>query len=751
MSDGTGTRGASPAARHGERGGADQLDALLRPRSVVVVGASSDPVKRGHQVIPALREAGFRGRIDLVNPKGGAILGLPVAPSLAELAAPADLALVCTPATTVPEIIEECGEHGVRGAVVLATGFGETGSDGRALEARLRDAVHRSGVRVIGPNTSGILNMTEGLNLIGARDVRAGSIALLVQSGNVALALMTEITERTSAGISVCVGVGNETDVGFHEVLDWLGRDPATRAVLMYADGFRAPRAVLETAARVTRDKPVVLLDAGRTRAGAVAARSHTGALAAPHDVLAAGLVQAGIAEVRRSDELLPVGLALATQEAAAGGGVAILSDGGGHGVVATDALIEGGARLARLSAGTETRLREILGPRAAVENPVDVGGPADTDPEVFARVAETLAADPDVAVLLVIGLFGGYHIRFDAGLEEAERRAARGMVEAARQAGKGLLLHSMYALRRSSPLRVLEEEGVPVVVSLDAACSASVALLRRARWRDAASWPPVADEALGAESPGFGGREARAGGSKAAAKRASTVAAARVASAAAGEGRTALTEPEARQLLAGFGVPLAEAELCATGDEAAAAAERYGRPVAVKVVAPGVLHKTETGGVVLGVAGAVAARQAFEAIRERTPEIEGVLVSPMLPAPAAEVLIGVRRDPALGPVLTLGAGGVAVELLHDAVHRVLPVRGEEVRTMARELKTSALLFGHRGRRPADLGALEEVAAALVACLKGVPAVTEIEVNPLFVYPEGAWAVDARVLLEGES
>ena len=709
-----------------------ELDALLRPRSVVVVGASSDPGKRGYQVIPALREAGFRGEVQLVNPRGGEILGLPVATSIAALPSPADLALVCTPAPSVPGILEACAERGVRGAVVLATGFGETGEDGVALEARLRDVVRRTGVRVIGPNTSGILNMTEGLNLIGARDVRAGSVALLLQSGNVALQLMTEITERSSAGISACVGVGNETDVGFHEVLDWLGRDPHTGVVLMYADAFREPRAVLETASRVTRSKPVVLLGAGRTRAGATAARSHTGALSGPHEVLAAGLAQAGITEVRRSDELLPVGLALATQAAAAEGGVAILSDGGGHGVVASDALIESGARLAGLSEATRAKLREVLGPRAAVGNPVDVGGPADADPTVFARVAGALASDPDVAAILVIGLFGGYHIRFDPALEEAEREAARGIAAAAREARKAIVVHSMYALRRSSPIRTLEAEGVPVIASLDAACTAATELVRRAAER--APWPPPV--ALGS------------GAVTSAAVAAEAVRAAREAAAA---GRTALTEPEARRLLSAFGVPLVEAEMCGSADEAAEAAGRFGGAVAVKVVARDVLHKTEAGGVVLDARGPDAAREAFEAIRRRTPGLEGVLVSPMLPEPVAEVLIGARRDPGLGPVLTLGAGGVAVELLHDVAHRVLPVGPGVVSAMARALRTSALLLGHRGTPPADLAALEAVAAGVARCLEAVPEITDVEVNPLFLYRDGARAVDARVLLEGDT
>jgi len=715
-------------------GGASGLDALLRPRSVAVVGASSDPTKRGHQVIPALREAGFTGDISLVNPRGGEILGLPVARSVQELEAPADLALVCTPASTVPSLLQACAARGIRGAVVLGTGFRESGEEGAVLERRVAEVARSTGVRVIGPNTSGILNMTWGLNLIGARGVRAGSLALLLQSGNVALQLMTEISERSSAGISVCVGVGNETDVGFHEVLEWLGRDEATRAVLIYADAFREPRKVLETAARVTLDKPVVLLGAGRTRAGRTAARSHTGALSGPHDVLAAGLAQAGVAEVRRSDELLPVALALAGQPVAAPGRVAVLSDGGGHGVLASDALLESGTELADLAPATRNRLREILGPRAAVGNPVDVGGPADSDPLVFGRVARVLLADPAVGALLVIGLFGGYHIRFEPGLEEVERRAAAEMAGAARESGKPLVLHSMYALRRSSPLRALEAEGVPVIGSLEAACAAVTALVGRRDRGSLPAWPPEPGTGHGTGGTTESPRPAGAGG-----------AAIRAASSGG-----ALTEPEARELLESFGVPLAEVELCRTAEEAAAAAERVGGPVAVKSVARDVLHKTDAGGVRLDVVGAAAAREAYRAMAGVIPSLEGVLVGPMLPTPAAELLVGARRDPGLGPVLTLGAGGVAAEVLRDVVHRVLPVGPGEVVRMARELRTAELLLGHRGAPAADLEALERAVLAVARVLLEVPGVAEVEVNPLFAYPEGARAVDARVLLRSE-
>ncbi|NJD19690.1 MAG: CoA-binding protein, partial [Gemmatimonadetes bacterium] len=274
------------------------LDAVLAPRAVAVIGASNDPKKRGFQVLRALRDSGFGGEVYPVNPKGGEILGFRVCPSVDDTPQVPDLALICTPAHTVPDAVDACGRRGVKGAVVLAVGFRESGEEGAGLERRLLDSARSRGIRVVGPNTSGILNLPLGLNLIGARGVRPGTLSLLVQSGNMALSLMNEVTARSQEGISVCVGVGNQTDLGFHEYLDFLGSHEGTRAVLCYVEGFKDARAFLEVAARVSRAKPVLVLKGARSATGRAAARSHTGSVAGEYDRLRAGLRQAGVVEV---------------------------------------------------------------------------------------------------------------------------------------------------------------------------------------------------------------------------------------------------------------------------------------------------------------------------------------------------------------------------------------------------------------------------------------------------------------------
>ena len=450
------------------------LGPIFEPRSIAVVGASSNPTKRGHQILRALGDSGYGGRVYAVSPRGGHLLGHDVHASVEELPESVDLAVICTPAATVPDLVRACGERGVAGAVVLAVGFGESGPAGAELEARLQRAARDGGVRVIGPNTSGLLNLPMGVNLIGARGVRPGGIALLVQSGNIALDLMTQVTEGSRMGISICCGLGNEADVGFGEALAFLGDHADTEVIIAHIEGCKDPRALLRAAASVTHRKPVVVIKSGRTAAGAHAALSHTGAIAGPYDRLRAGFAQAGVVEVRRTDELLPVAATLASQPCSPPGtGVAILSDGGGQSTLAVDTLHEWGVPPAALGPETSAALRSCLGPAAAVRTPVDVAGAADADPGVFARALEVIADDPSVGAVLVVGLFGGYGIRFSEALADIEAEAARSMAALMRERSKGLVVHSQYASHPSGALDAFREAHVPVIGSLELACRA--------------------------------------------------------------------------------------------------------------------------------------------------------------------------------------------------------------------------------------------------------------------------------------
>jgi len=722
------------------------LDAVLRPRSVAIIGASPDPTKRGYQAVRALLEAGYAGRIIPVHPAGGELLGLPVARGPADLGIPPDLVLLCTPASTVPAVLEEWAGAGARGAVVLAVGFAESGAAGAALEQAMLEVCRRTGIRVVGPNTSGLLNVPLGLNLIGVRGVRPGPLALLVQSGNMALQLLTEAERRSGLGFTFCIGVGNKLDIRFWEYLDFLGADDATRAILMHVEGFRDGRRFLETARNVALRKPIVLLKGARTPVGGVAAHSHTGAIAGSYEVLRAGLYQAGVLEITRTDELLHVGETLAAQPMVRGSrGVALLSDGGGHATLAVDALHDRGIQVATLDSDTRERLRALLGPAAVVANPIDLAGAADRDPRVFARALEILTGDPAVGGVLVVGLFGGYAIRFDESLLDAEVEAAAELARIARASGTALIVHSLYAAHRSEPLRRLTEAGVPVIESLDVACAGLAAVQRLGRLRDRLERVP------NAWAPGFALRAHRVVTPERRHEAAHVIEHARA------DGRSLLLEPEARAVLDIWGAPMVPAAFCTTADAAARAAGEIAGPVAMRVVSPSAPHKTEAGGVRLGVVGRNGAASAFHEVtasvrawaasRGLQPDVRGVMVSSMMDRPIAELLVGVIRDPLFGPVLTIGAGGTAVEVMRDVSLRVLPIDAGVIEEMLAELRIWPVLAGLRGKPGASLVAIREAALAVAAAALAHEEIREIEVNPLFAYQDRAVALDARAFV----
>ena len=682
-------------------------------------------------MLDALGESGYRGTVYPVNPTGGEIAGLPVFPSLADVPDPPDLALICRPAAAVPEVIAECGRRGVPAAVVLAVGFAEAGLSGRRLDRAVRAQAQKYGVRIVGPNTSGLLNLSVGLNLIGFRSVRAGGVSLIVQSGNIALDVVNGLMDRTSEGIAACIGLGNAMDVGFAECLDFLGDDPNTEVILIHSEDLGDVRAFLRVASRVTRAKPVVVVKGGRSEEGQRAALSHTGALSSPHDLLSVGLRQAGVIEVERTDELVHLAAALRGQPPArASAGVAVLTDGGGQATLAVDALSDLGIPLARLGKDTQEVLRERLGSAAAVGNPVDVAGSADSDPGVFADAVRALVADPQVGLVFLVGLFGGYGVRFSGDLAQTETDSADSMARAARTAAVPLVVHSMYP--RTGASRSMVGESVPVVESLEVAVRVVAELWRRAAQLKNEGWS-------GAD---FGGDTPVTEQPNRHRARHATV-------------PKMLSEPAAVRLLSGFGVRFPDHALCRTQDEVSRAVSELGSPVAMKAVSAVLPHKTEAGGVVVDVTSGRAAQHAFQDITRRTcayleargldPVIDGVMVSSMLPAPVAEILVGARRDAHVGPVLTVGEGGILTEVSGDVAHRLLPASDDDIAEMLTELRIHRILCGYRGRPSADLHAIKRTLRAVADCLLLSPDVAEIEVNPLFALPDGAVAADAFV------
>jgi acetyltransferase len=707
------------------------LDAVLNPESVAIIGASRDPTKRGYQALKTLLASGFAGRLYPVNPAGGEILGVPVATSVEDLPRAPDLAFICTPAAAVPQVLAACARRGIRGAVISAVGFRESGEEGGDLERQILEIVHQTGLRLVGPNTAGVLNAASGLNLVGVPDVPAGHLALFSQSGNVGLEVLRECV-RDALGISLYVGVGNESDIAFHEYLEYASTDGHTRVALMYVEGFRDGQRFIDVARGLSKRLPIVLLKGGRSPRGVAAARSHTGAIAGSYPVLRAALRQSGVIEVQRSHELVPVGFTLVNQPVMqAGSGAVILSDGGGHGTLAADALAELGVELAEVGTATARQLKELLGRAASVSNPIDVAGAADRDPAVLARALEILAPDPNVGGVLIVGLFGGYAIRFAPELASRESRAAEEMSSIMAAADKPLVVHSLYAGGPSEPLALLRRRGVPVVTALEIGARCLRATYTRGRFLQRRPLPPAPLEPRQAEPPAI--------------------------TAARREARSTLMELEVRELLAEQGVPVVSAIFAKTADQTAKAAAQMGQPVVLKIVSPTLSHKTEAGGVVLDIEGEDQARQGFNHILEAAahyavtrgvaPDLRGVLVSPMLPPPVVELIVGVQRDEQYGPVLTVGAGGVAVEVLQDATHRRLPVNREDVAEMLEEIQLAPLLAGFRGRPGVDRQALVHAILGVAACALAHPEIEELEANPVFAYPDRVVVVDARGFL----
>lgn len=700
-----------------------RLARMLDPRSIAVLGASTDPGKRGYQAVRALLADGYRYSLYPVNPRGGSILGIPVARTIGEVPVPVDVALIATPARTVPAVLRDCAAAGVAGAVVLANGFRESGPEGAALEAELRRTSAETGIRVIGPNTSGTFNLAIGANLVGLPDVPRGPVSVLTQSGNMLLSLVADIRATGGPGLDIYVGLGNQADVGYDDCLSFLAGHESTGAVAVHCEGFRDGRAFLTAAAAATPSRPVVLLSGGRSDVGRQSALSHTGAVAASAAVTSAVLRQAGVEVIDRSDELAIVaGVLAASRVPAAGKAAAVLSDGGGHATLTVDALTARDVPLAALGADTQQTLRTLLGPAAAVRNPVDVAGATDSRPSLFADAAQALIDDPQVGLVVMVGLFGGYHLRFDQRLKAEEEQTAERLVNLSTRTGVPLLVQSCYAVDRPAPHDVLRRGGIAVLGSIDHTVRAVAALTHRAN-----------RIATAAERSDLGLTHTLRP--------------------TEGEGRL-LSEPDGRRLVEAAGIATGDWRLVRTAGQATSAVAAFGRPCALKIASPDIAHKSDAGGVRLNVTPATApdefaALLANVAAAVPGATIDGAVVSPMA-ARGIELLVGVTRNPVFGPIVAFGGGGVLVEVLRDISFRAAPLTRLEAREMIEETAVSRLLGGARGLAEVDRDALAEFLVRIGDFAASTPDLRELDLNPVIANEAGLLPVDVRVVLDPE-
>ncbi|MBW2093791.1 MAG: acetate--CoA ligase family protein [Deltaproteobacteria bacterium] len=707
------------------------LKHVLDAESVAIVGASKNETKRGFQAIRTLIDEHYGGRIYPVNPKESSILGLKCYKKVSDIEDPVDIALITTPARTIPAILEDCGKKGVHGAVIIAGGFGETGAAGKALEREMVEVARKNHIRLIGPNTSGMINLKDSLNLVGLRDAPKGNIALLTQSGNMALTLITEARVKSQKGFSYYVGVGNEADIKFHEYLAFFRDDPDTKAILMYVEGMSEGRKFLQEAYRTTLYKPIVLLKSGRSSTGQRSAGSHTGSLAGMSEVAKTAFERAGIIVTENPDDLFPMAETLSSLPPIRNNSIAILADGGGHATIASDILTDLGVKMPLLSEKTQARLREILPDAASVPNPVDVAGGTDADPSLFADCARIILQDNNIGGLLIVGLFGGYGIRFAESLALKEEDAAHQMGKMVRKRNKPIVVHSLYSYERPHSLELLRYYNIPVYDSLEVACRCVSALATYGKYLK--QYHSKANFVL------KWGEKAKEEGKK-------------IIAGARKNGRNALLEFEAKRLLQLHGAPILSERMAKTADEAVEIFRDIGQDVALKIVSPDILHKSDAGGVRTNLTTEDAVRAAFDEIVSNAKayyaeaDIRGVLVSPMAEQ-GVEVIIGTKIDDQFGPVILFGLGGVLVEILKDVSFRVLPISPPSAKKMIDEIKASVILNGYRGRPPADKKALRRLLLTCSEVVEAYPEIREMDLNPVIVYENGVAVVDARIIL----
>jgi acetate---CoA ligase (ADP-forming) len=661
---------------------------------VAVVGASDDPVKWGHWLALRALRGEHRRTVHLINRRGGTVLGRPALKSPAQLPKPVDLAVLAVPAATLEQAVAESIAAGAR-AIVAISGSAEDGDAGGARDAAVAALVREAGVRLLGPNCLGVFDAEAELELV-SNDLPPGSIGLISQSGNLGLEI-AQHAARAGLGFSRFASLGNQADLTVTELVGSLAAHAPTRAIAVYAEDFVDGRAFAQAAAAA--GKPVVLLAIEHTEATARAVRSHTGALASDGAVIDAACEAAGIERVRSPQELVDVAEALLRPPRPRGRRVAVLADGGGHAGVAAGLAAAAGLELPALSEPLAAGVRAELGPAAATANPIDVAGAGERDVGCFERVADLVLGSGEVDALLMTGYFGGYG-EYAESLRERELAAAERLAAVVSARGRPLYVHTMNA--DSPAAGLLCRGGVPVQPAIERSVAT---LARRAAAGDAAGVPDLPAPAAPVTDTGY---------------------------------------EAVRSLLAEAGVEFAEAVTVADSSEALAAAERLGHPVVVKAL--GLLHKSDSGGVVPDVGDATALATAVDGLVERLAP-DSLSVERMAPlAEGVELIAGARWDPRFGPIALVGLGGVFTETLADVRLGLAPLNAEAAERLLRRLCGAALLLGARGRAPVDLRAAAEAVAAISRVAAEHPELTELEVNPLLALPEGTLALDARAV-----
>jgi acetyl coenzyme A synthetase (ADP forming)-like protein len=684
------------------------MRAFFEPASVAVIGASRERGKIGSEILHNLAQAGFTGALHVVHPTAKEVHGHRAYRRVSELPGPVQLAMVVVPAADVLNVVDDCIEKGVRGICVISAGFGESGAEGARREAALVEKVRNAGCRLIGPNCMGLLNTDDRIRLNATFSPvypPAGNVAMSTQSGALGLAIL-DYARQLNIGISSFVSVGNKADVSGNDLIQYWAEDPQTSVILLYLESFGNPKKFTDIARRVSRSKPIVAVKSGRSSAGARAASSHTGALAASDTVVDALFRQAGVIRTDTLQELFDVAALLSHQPLPSGRRVAIVTNAGGPGILAADACEANRLVLATLGDATRSELRSFLPSSATVNNPVDML--ASAPPEHYARTLVTVLRDPGVDSVLTI---------FIPPLVTEAEPVASAIHDAAAEANGKPILAVMMRSQGGPPSLV----DVPSYAFPESAAIALARVTAYGEWRrkPAGVIPQFADMRTSA---------ARA-----------------IVDVALERGDGWLTTDEISSLLSAAGIEQAASRFCRTAEEAVAYAAGIGFPVVLKAVGPTLLHKTERRAVVLDLGDEDEVREAAADLAARLgTEITGFQVQQMVTG-GIEMIVGAVDDALFGPVIVCGSGGVLAELLADSSSRLHPLTATDAAEMIEELRGAKLLRGYRGAAPADAAALQNVILRVSSLLSICPEIRELDLNPVKVLATGACAVDARV------
>lgn len=697
------------------------LDAIFKPRAVAVIGASEQEGTVGRTILKNLLNDPFGATVYPVNPKRPSVLGIKAYASVSEIPEAVDLAVIATPARTVPGIIRECVEKGIKGAVIISAGFKEIGEAGVKLEQDVLEIARAGKMRIIGPNCLGVMRPPTGMNATFATGLaRPGNVALLSQSGAILTAIL-DWSFREHVGFSAFVSVGSMLDVGWGDLISYFGNDPKTESILIYMETIGDARSFLSAAREVAFQKPIIVIKAGRTEQAAQAAASHTGSLAGSDEVLSAAFRRSGVLRVDAIADLFQMAETLAKQPRPRGRNLTILTNAGGPGVLATDALIKGGGKLTPISEEAMTGFNDILPAAWSHGNPVDILG--DASPERYARSLEIAANDAHSDGLLVVLTPQGM-------TDPAE--VARELVPYAQQVKKPVLASWMGGETVLRAQEVLNTAGVPTFAYPDTAARIFNYMWQYNYNLQALYETPTLPDHL--DEGDYADRAAQ------------IIAEAREA------GRTLLTEAESKALLATYGIPTTEMYVAETVEEAVSQAEKIGYPVVLKLHSYTVTHKTDVGGVKLNLRTEEAVRQAFGEIKAgveaKHPDgFDGVSVQPMVRLEGYELIIGSSLDVQFGPVLLFGSGGSLVEVYKDRALGLPPLTTTLARRMMEQTTIYEALHGVRGRDPVDLEALEELMVRFSQLVVEQRFIKEIDINPLLASPERLLVLDARVVL----